>query len=87
MSHAFISSRIDFGNAVYSGLGSSLTLKLQSALNASVHLIGAILKFGNISTYMRDAYTGSLTLSLSTFMRNCLMGIAPNYLGSLRARN
>ena len=26
--HAFISSRIDFGNAIYSGLDSSLTLKL-----------------------------------------------------------
>ena len=52
--HAFISSRIDFGNAIYSGLGSSLTLKLQSVLNASARLIGGIPKFGHISTYMRD---------------------------------
>lgn len=52
--HILISSRIDSGNAMYSDLGSSLTLILQSVLNASARPICGIPKFShNIYLQMR----------------------------------
>lgn len=52
--HDFVSSRADFGNAIFVWTGLPLILKLHSVLNSSACLIGCITKYGNMSVYIRD---------------------------------
>lgn len=86
--HAFISFRIDFGNYIYSVLGSVYLAKLQSIIKGSSRMFGGDPKFGHISTYIRDTLhwlpiIQSIEFKILAFMRNYLAGIVPSYLGSL----
>src|SRR5688572_1248896 len=83
--HALICSRIDFGNAVYIGLSSTNTSKLQSILNAAARLIGGIAKFDHISYFIRDSLHWlpihqHIQIKVCSLMRSCLAGSAPHYL-------
>jgi hypothetical protein len=86
--HALICTRVDFGNAVYIGLSSDNTHKLQSILNAAARLIGDIPKFAHISVYIRDSLhwlpvRKRIQFKTLTLMRNCIVGSAPSYLKEL----
>jgi len=87
LTHALICTRVDFGNAVYIGLSSCNTHKLQSVLNAAARLIGGIPKFGHISAFIRDSLhwlpiQQRIQFKTLSLMRNCLTGMAPSYLRS-----
>ena len=86
--HALICTRVDFGNALYIGLSSANTHKLQSILNAAARLIGGIPKFGHISCFIRDSLhwlpiQQRVQFKILSLMRNCVVGVAPSYLRSL----
>src|SRR5688572_22967713 len=83
--HALICSRIDYGNAVYIGLPSTNTSKLQSILNAAACLIGGIAKFDHISYFIRDSLhwlpiRQRIQFKVCSLMRSCLVGSTPHYL-------
>jgi hypothetical protein len=85
--HALICARIDYGNAVYIGLSSTNTSKLQAILNAAARLIGGIAKFDHISSFIRDSLhwlpiRQRIQFKVCSLMRNCLAGSAPHYLRS-----
>jgi len=52
--HAFIATRFDYCNSALFGSKTSVTRRLQSIQNSSARLILNILKFGRITTVMRD---------------------------------
>src|SRR5688572_33052120 len=75
--------------AVYIGLSSTNTSKLQSILNAAARLIGGIAKFDHISYFIRDSLhwlpiRQRIQFKVCSLMRSCLAGSAPHY---LRARS
>jgi len=83
--HAFVTSRIDYCNALYSGLPQYQLDRLQSVLNAAARLYANASKHSHVSSILRDelhwlripervAYKLCLTVS------RCLHGLAPNYL-------
>ena len=82
--HALICARIDYGYAVYIGLSSTNTSKLQAILNAAARLIGGIAKFDHISSFIRDSLhwlpiRQRIQFKVCSLMRNCLAGSAPHY--------
>ena len=86
--HAFICTRVDYGNAVYAGLTLSRISQLQSVLNAAARLIGGIPKFAHISCFIREELhwlpmQKRIEFKILMLMRNCLAGQAPVYLREL----
>lgn len=78
--HAFISSWIDFGNPICSGLDCSLTWKSQSVVNSSTYLIDGIPKFGFVSAYIQ-----CIEFKILTFM--CISASSVRGRKSLRSFN
>jgi hypothetical protein len=52
--HAFVSTRLDYCNALFYGLPKSDIRKLQSVQNAAARLIGGLRKYDHITSLMRD---------------------------------
>jgi len=76
---------VDFGNAVYFGLFSSSTLKVQYILNgnATVCLIGGVKKCAHMSVFICDPLHWLPILFRTLFiMRNCLVEVTPTYMKS-----
>src|SRR6218665_2221914 len=85
--YALICTRVDYGNAVYIGLSSTNSSKLQSVLNAAAHLKGGIPKFSHISSFIRTSLhwlpiRQQIQFKIFSLIRNCLTGSAPQYLNA-----
>ena len=86
--HAFVCSRLDFCNSAMFGVNSYLFDGLQSILNAAARLILRILKFGSISSAIRDelhwlSVRSRIVFKLCLLVRSCMAGSAPSYLTEL----
>jgi len=84
-----ICAKVDYDNVVYIGLSSSKVSKLQSVHNAAARLIGGILKFSHISSFIRNllhwlpirhCIQFKIQFKICFLMRNCLIGSALQYL-------
>lgn len=82
--HAFITSRVDYCNSLFTGLPDVLLRKLQSVLNASARLISGTRKHDHISHVLKDLHwlpvKQRIKFKLLLTVFKCLNGSAPLYL-------
>ena len=82
--HAFITSRVDYCNSLFTGLPNVLLRKLQSVLNASARLISGTRKYDHISHVLKDLHwlpvKQRIKFKLLLTVFKCLNGSAPLYL-------
>ena len=89
--HAFVTSRIDYGNALFANATKSTTDKLQRVLNAAARVISGTLKFDRgLSRIIRDDLhclnvPQRVTFKVCMTVYKCLHGLAPPYLAELCA--
>ena len=80
---ALVLTRLDYGNATLWTRG-SVTLKLQSILNAGARLIFLSRKFDHVTPLLRELYwlrfPDRLNYKLALLVFKCLNGLAPPYL-------
>ena len=82
--HAFITSRIDYCNSLFTGLPDVLLRKLQSVLNASARLISGTRKYDHVTYVLKELHwlpikqRVKFKLLLTVF--KCINGLAPLYL-------
>ena len=82
--HAFISSRLDYGNAVLSGIGSGLVKRLQLIQNAAARLVSIIRKFDHITPVLKEMHwlpvIQRIKYKIAMLVFKCLTSRAPGYL-------
>ena len=87
--HAFVTSRIDYGNALLANAPRTTTDKLQRVLNAAARVITATRKFDRGLTHILHDELHWLDVpqrvafKLCTTVYKCLHGLAPQYLSEL----
>ena len=89
--HAFITSRLDYCNALLAGQPSSLLAKLQSVQNAAARLYSGAAKFAHITDVLRDdlhwlRIPQRINYKICTLVFRCLHGEAPQYLSDYCVR-
>lgn len=91
VSHAFISSRLDYCNSLYIGMSQSNISRLQMVQNAAARLLTGIRKFDHISPILQSLHW--LPICNRTDFKNlffvfkALNGLAPKYLPVLLNQN
>jgi len=84
--HAFVTSRVDYCNAVLAGSPKVTTDKLQRVMNSAARVVSNTRKFDrSLSRLLHDELhwldvTDRVQLKLAMLMRRCLRGTAPLYL-------
>jgi len=84
--HAFVTSRVDYCNALYAGAPKTVTDKLQRVLNAAARVASGTRKFDHgLTTLLHDEVhwldvPEIVTYKLGVMMYRCLHGLAPRYL-------
>ena len=83
--HAFITSRVDYCNSLFTGLPYVLLRKLQSVLNASARLISGTRKHDHITHVLKELHRlqdvqQRIKFKLLLTVFKCLNGSAPLYL-------
>ena len=83
--HAFVTSRLDYCNALLAGQPACLIDKLQSVQNAAARLYAGVSRYDHITSVLRDdlhwlRVPQRITYKLCTFVFRCLHGDAPSYL-------
>ena len=82
--HAFITSRVDYCNGLFTGLPDVLLRKLQSVLNASARLISGTRKHDHITHVLKELHwlpvQQRIKFKLLLTVYKCLNGSAPLYL-------
>ncbi|KAI2645342.1 hypothetical protein H4Q32_028855 [Labeo rohita] len=85
--HAFISSRIDYCNALYTGLNQSLLNRLQLVQNAAARLLSNTSKRSHISPVLRSLHwlpvRFRVKFKILMFVFKAINGLAPVYLAEL----
>ncbi|KAI2645502.1 putative RNA-directed DNA polymerase from transposon BS [Labeo rohita] len=85
--HAFISSRLDYCNALYTGLNQSLLNRLQLVQNAAARLLSNTSKRSHISPVLRSLHwlpvRFSVEFKILMFVFKAINGLAPVYLAEL----
>lgn len=82
--HAFITTRLDYCNALYTGLSKTLMARLQLVQNAAARLLTGFRKFDHISPILQSLHVHFRTdLKIILFVFKCLHGLAPQYLSDL----
>ena len=87
--HAFVTSRIDYGNALFADATKSTTDKVQRVLNAAARVISSTRKFDRgRSRIIRDDLRWlnvpqRVTFKVCMTVYKCLHGLAPPYLAEL----
>ena len=84
--HAFVTSRVDYCNAVFAGSPQYITDTLQRVLNAAARLVSGTRKYDRgLSTLLHDqlhwlSVTERVEYKLAVTVRRCLENKAPRYL-------
>jgi len=84
--HAFVTSRVDYCNALYAGAPKTVTDKLQRVLNAVALVVSNTRKFDRgLMTLLHDELhwldaPERVTYKLGVMMYRCLHSLAPHYL-------
>ena len=82
--HAFISSRLDYGNAVLLGIGSGLIERLQLIQNAAARLVSGTRKFDHITPVLKEMHwlpvRQRIIYKVAMLVFKCLTSRAPGYL-------
>jgi len=87
--HAFVTSRIDYGNALLANTTKIWTDKLQRVLNAAARVITGTGKFDSSLSHIRHRDLHWLDVpqhvifKLCMTVNKCLHGLAPKYLAEL----
>ena len=87
--HAFVTGRIDYGNALLANAPRTTTDKLQRILNAAARVITATRKFHRVLTHILHDELHWLDVpqrvafKLCTTVCKCLHGLTPQYLSEL----
>ena len=86
--HAFVASRLDYCNSLYSGLPKNLLHALQSILNAAARLVARAPRYSTISDFMLKTLhwlpiSDRIDFKLITLTSAALRGQAPSYLTEL----
>ncbi|KAI2660342.1 RNA-directed DNA polymerase from mobile element jockey [Labeo rohita] len=85
--HAFISSRLDYCNALYTGLNQSLLNRLQLVQNAAARLLSNTSKRSHISPVLRSLHwlpvRFRVEFKILMFVFKAINGLAPVYLVEL----
>ena len=87
MVHAFISSKLDYCNSLYSGLDQSLLHRLQLVQNAAARLLTGKRKFDHISPVLASLHwlpvAFRIDFKILLLVFKGLNGLAPQYLTEL----
>ena len=84
--HAFVTSRVDYWNAVYTGAPKTITDKLQRVLNAAARVVSDTRKFDRgLTSLLHDEFhwldvPERVTYKMGVMVYRCLHGQAPRYL-------
>jgi len=84
--HAFVTSRVDYCNALYAGAPKTVTDKLQRVLNAAARVVSDTRKFDcGLTTLLHNELhwldvPERVTYKLGIMMYRCLHGLVPWYL-------
>lgn len=82
--HAFIGSRLDYCNAVLSGIGTGLIERLQLVQNAAARLVTGARKFDHITPILKELHwlpvKQRITYKTAMLVFKCLTSRAPGYL-------
>ncbi len=85
--HAFITSRLDNGNAILYGISKKLLSRLQYVQNSTARMITSTRKFEHITPILHDLHwlpiAQRIQFKLLLMTYKCLHGIAPQYLCEL----
>ncbi|KAJ1129421.1 hypothetical protein NDU88_007791 [Pleurodeles waltl] len=86
VTQALVTSRLDYGNALYAGTAAKLQKKLQRIQNASARLILDIPRHSHISEHLRDLHwlpvNKRITFRLLTHAHKALHDLGPKFLNS-----
>jgi len=82
--HAFISSRVDYCNALLYGVTDGVLRRLQSVLHAAARLITGIRRFNHIMPTLRDTLqwlpiSQRITFKIALIVFDCSRGQCPKY--------
>ena len=84
LTHAFISSRLDYCNVLYYGVTEGLLSRLQSVQNAAARLVTGMARREHITPVLRQLHwlpvRQRVMFKLATFVHRSLSGTAPTYL-------
>ena len=84
LTHAFISSRLDYGNALYCGIAEALIIRLQSVQNAAARLVTDVGRREHMTPVLRQLHWLPVRqrgiFKLVTLVYRSLTGTAPAYL-------
>lgn len=85
--HAFITTRLDYCNALYCGLNKTLLLRLQLVQNAAARLLTGSRKFDHITPILKSLHwlpvRFRIDFKILLLAFKCLHGLAPQYLCDL----
>ena len=85
--HAFITTRLDYCNALYTGISKSNMARLQLVQNAAARLLTGTRKFDHITPILQSLHWLPVhfrtDFKILLFVFKCLHGLAPQYLSNL----
>lgn len=85
--HAFVTTRLDYCNALYSGINQTVLSRLQLVQNAAARLLTGTRKYDHISPVLSSLHWlpvhFRVDFKILLFTYKCLNGLAPSYLSDL----
>jgi hypothetical protein len=85
--HAFITSRLDYGNALLAGLSASLISKLQRIMNIAARIVTRTKKFDHITPVLKHLHwlpvCKRIDFKIALLVFKCIHHLAPFYLCNL----
>lgn len=88
--HAFVTTRLDYCNALYCGISQSSLARLQLVQNAAARLLTGSRKFDHVSPILSSLHwlpvRYRIDFKILLFVFKCLNGLAPRYLSDLLVR-
>ena len=85
--HAFVSSKLDYGNSLLKGIPDYLLQKLQYVQNSAARLLTGLRKYDHISPTLMDLHwlpvAARIDYKVALITFKCLNGMGPSYLSDL----